>query len=214
MCPAFRKKFEQMRTPQKSWEIATGKAANLRLWLGETSGAAALEFGLLAVPIFLTLYAIVSLGLYMFMQRQMDHAAQVGARAIATGAVSTAGLSSSQFVTTYICPALSSTFSCSNVYLQLTTVTAGQSPSGYYAFVNSNQSGLNEPKFNSSLNVFNPGQSCQYMVLQVIYPSTFAFNIFSSALTATFNGQSVSVLSSSATFKTEPYAGAASQTGC
>ena len=84
------------------------------MWLTARRGATAVEFGLIAGPTLLLLYAIFDVGLFFFMQRSLDHATLVGARAILTGAVTNGALSSSQFQSQYICPALPTTiFNCS-----------------------------------------------------------------------------------------------------
>ncbi len=183
--------------------------------LAARGGATAVEFGLIAGPMLMMFYAIFDIGLFFFMQRSLDHATLVGARAILTGAVTTGALSSSQFQSQYICPALPSTiFNCSNLFVQLTVVTPNLSPSGYYAYVNAAQSGLIQPPLNSATDTFAAGASCQYIVLQVLYPQPYFFSYFKAANSTTFNGQSVSVLMSSTTFKSEPYSGLASSAGC
>ena len=98
--------------------------------------------------------------------------------------------------------------------MQLTVVTPNLSPSGYYSYVNANKSGLIQPPLNSTTDTFVAGASCQYIVLQVLYPQPYFFSYFTAANSTTFNGQSVSVLMSSTTFKSEPYSGSAVSAGC
>lgn len=192
-----------------------GRRGLAGFWLRERGGATAVEFALIAGPAVLLLCAIFNVGLFMLMQRSLDHATLVGARAIMTGAVTTAGLSSSQFESQYICSSLPTPlFNCSNLFVQLSVVAQNQSPSGYYAYVNSAKSGLIQPPLNSATDIFLPGLSCQYIVLQVLYPQPYFFSAFKAANSATYNGRSVSVLMSSAAFKSEPYSGAAASAGC
>jgi Flp pilus assembly protein TadG len=195
----------------KTARTAAGAVAR---WRDARDGATAVEFGLIGGPALMLLYAIFNIGLFFFMERALDHATLVAARAIATGAVTTAGLSAGQFESQYVCPNLPSMFNCSNIFVQLSTVTANLTPLGYYAFVNSARSWLNQPPLNSTNDTFDSGASCQYIVLQVLYPQPFFFSAFAGSNATTFNGQSVSVLMSNATFKTEPYSGSASTAGC
>jgi len=187
------------------------------LWRGASDrhGTAAVEFGMIGVPAVLTLCAILEIGLNYFMVAALDHATLTAARAIATGAVSTSGLSASNFNSQVVCPALPSMFNCSNVFVNLTIVAQGQSPpSPYYSYVNSSKSGLIVPALNTTLDTFSPGTSCSYVVLQVLYPAPYLFAFLTAATAATYNGQTVSVLMSSTTFKNEPFSSATSYQGC
>ncbi len=189
-------------------------AATPRLWLRARDGVTAVEFALVAAPTLFLFYAIFQIGLYFFMERSLEHATLVAARAVTTGAVTVGALTASQFEATYICPNLPGLFNCSNVFIQLTVVTPNQSPSGYYAYVNPAKSGLILPPLNSKTDTFSSGTSCQYVVLQVLYPQPYFFSGMTASNATVFNGQSVSVLMASTTFKSEPYSGSASAAGC
>lgn len=165
-------------------------------------------------PTLLMLCAILAIGMNFFMVASMDHAALVGARAIATGSVSSAGMSASSFKQNVVCPALPSLFSCSDVYVNVVVAAAGSNPSGYYTLVNSSQSGLIQPALDSSKNTFCPGASSQYVVLQVIYPAPILFAFLAPTTPTVYNGHNVAVMMSSTTFLSEPYGGAQSYQGC
>lgn len=186
----------------------------LRAFGENLKGMAAVEFAMIATPAMLTLGAILAIGLHFFMVASLDHATLTAARAVITGAVSTAGLSAGQFKTQIVCPVLPSIFDCSNVFVNLTVAAQGQSPSAYYSYVNANQSGLIPPPLDAAADSFCPGSGSQYIVLQIVYPQPFLFAFLASATAAKFQGQSVSVLMSSATFRSEPYTGAATYQGC
>lgn len=177
-------------------------------------GTTAVEFGLIATPTILTFGAILAIGLNFYMVAALDHATLAAARAVATGAVSTAGMTADTFAQTLVCPALPAVFSCSNVFVNLTTVTAGQSPTAYYGYVNGARSGLIQPPLNSATDSFCPGAGSQYVVLQVLYPAPILMNFLTPASPTVYNGQTVNVLMSSTTFKSEPYAGAVTYSGC
>lgn len=190
------------------------KAGSFRHILRDASGATAVEFALLGAPTMLLLVAVFVVGFSFFLEASLDQATLSAGRAVAVGAVSPANLTASQFKQNYVCANLPAAFSCSNVFVNMKVVPTGSTPSGYYAYVNANKSGLVQPPLNSSQDTFCPGAGSQYVVLQVLYPvPTFVAWLVASSST-TFNGQQANVLMSSMTFKSEPYANAATYTGC
>lgn len=156
----------------------------------------------------------LAVGFNYFMIAALDHATVSAARAVATGAVSTAGMSASTFQQQVVCPRLPSVFTCSNVFVNMQVVAGGNSPSSFYSYVNSAQSGLIVPPLDSSKDTFCPGAGSQYVVLQVVYPAPVLVSFLSPSAPTTFNGQRVNVLMSSTTFKSEPYSGAQAYKGC
>jgi Flp pilus assembly protein TadG len=186
----------------------------MRHGLIDSRGSAAVEFGLVAMPFFAALFAVLEIGYNSFLISALDYATQVSGRAVMTGSVSTSGLTASQFKTQVVCPALPSNFNCSNIFVNMSVVTQGQSPTGYYSYVNSASSGLVQPALNNSQLSFCPGSGSQYVVLQIMYPAPFLTAFFSAGATTNFNGQMVHVLLSSMTFKSEPYTGATTYAGC
>lgn len=181
---------------------------------GDARGATAVEFGLLGIPVVLTLAAIAAVGFNSLMLASLDRAAQVTARAISTGTVSTAGMTAAAVKTNITCPALLSLFNCSNVFLNVTALTDGQSPSGFYSLVKSDKSGLVQPALDGSKNTFCPGAGAQYVVVQVVYPAPVFAKFLQGANSTTYGGSNVNVLMSSTTFRSEPYTGATPYAGC
>lgn len=173
-----------------------------------------MEFGLLGVPIVLTLAAIAAVGFNSLMLASLDRAAQVTARAVSTGAVSSAGMSASAVKTNITCPALMSLFNCANVFLNVTALADGQTPTTFYSLVKSDKSGLLQPALNSSQNTFCPGAGAQYVVVQVVYPAPVFAKFLTAATPTVYGGGNVNVMMSSITFRSEPYTGAAAYAGC
>lgn len=189
-------------------------AATIRRLHGDRTGTTAVEFGLLIVPFMLTLLAAFEVGYTFFMMSALDSAARGSARAVMTGAVSTAGMSASTFRTTVVCPKLPANFSCSDVFVNVTIVPGGSSPTGYYSYVNSAKSALIVPALNATANSFCPGAGSQYVVVQIMYPASYFTRLFVGQNTTLYNGKSVNVLMSTATFRAEPYSGGAAYSGC
>ena len=199
------------------WVLASAsagiKAAGRRI-ADDRRGATAVEFGLIGTPFLLTLFAVFEIGYSFYLSTTLDYAAQAGARAVGMGTIATAKMSASDFKTQILCPKLSSVFSCSNVFVNMTVVPAGQNPTGYYSYVNAARSALNRPALDSGSLAFCPGAGTSLVTLQVLYPASFFTSFFSSTATTTFNGVKTHVLMSTVTFKSEPYAGAQAYSGC
>ncbi len=177
-------------------------------------GATAVEFGLIAAPALFSLCAVLAIGMNFFMVAALDRATLKAARSLATGSVSPSGMSASVFQQQTVCPLLPSLFTCSSVFVSVKTLTAGQTPSSYYGLVNAARSGLTLPPLDASQDTFCPGAGSQYVVVQVLYPAPIWAAFLAPATATTYNGQSVRVLMSSTTFKSEPYTGATTYQGC
>ncbi len=186
----------------------------LRRLRRDTSGATAVEFGLLVLPFMLTLLGVFELGYTFFMMSALDSAARTSARAVMTGAVSTAGMNAAGFRSGVVCPKLPANFDCASVFINVTVVPPGTSPTGYYSYINGARSALLVPALDASANSFCPGSGGQYVVVQLLYPANAFTQLFASRATATYQGKKVNVLMSTATFKAEPYSGAAAYEGC
>jgi len=192
----------------------------------DTRGAVAMEFGLVVVPLVLLLVGIFQVGYAYYVAASLDQASNAGARAIMTGAVSTVGLTASQFTQTYICPQLASNFNCSNVAINVVTVLKapppaarpgplGPVPTVYYNYVNAARNGLLFPQLTTSRNTFCPGAGYDLILLQILYPTPLFTAIFWNGAGVTqLNGNYVYYQMSSATFKNEPFQNALSYSGC
>lgn len=180
----------------------------------DEGGATAVEFGLLVLPFMLTLLGVFEVGYTFFMMSALDSAARGSARAVMTGAVSTAGMSASTFRTSVVCPKLPANFDCANVFVNITIVPATTTTTGYYSYVNSNRSALLMPKLDATTNAFCPGSGGQYVVVQILYPANYFTVLFAGRSTTTYQGKQVNALMSTATFKAEPYSGGAAYAGC
>ncbi len=132
-------------------------AGMLRRFRRDRAGTSAVEFGLLIVPFMLTLLGTFEVGYTFFMVSALDSAARGSARAVMTGAVSTAGMGASTFRTSVVCPKLPKNFTCSDVFVNVTVVPTGSSPTGYYSYVNTAKSALLVPALNATANSFCPG---------------------------------------------------------
>lgn len=90
----------------------------------DESGAAAVEFALIAVPFFLILFAIIEVSLVFFANQILDNAVSDAARMIRTGQAQKAGFSETDFKN-QVCSGLAGLFDCTggNLYVDVKTYT-------------------------------------------------------------------------------------------
>jgi Flp pilus assembly protein TadG len=221
-------RIKTLRVPAlfaKGSEIVKVQQALVRA-AADTRGAVAIEFGFVVIPLVLLMMGVFQIGYTYYEAASLDLASNAGARAIMTGAVSTAGLNASQFTQTYICAQLPLNFNCSNVVVNVVTVLKapapamrpgplGPIPTVYYNYVNSARNALLLPKLTTSLNPFCPGAGYDLILLQVLYPTPLFTALFQNGSGVTqLDGSYVYYQMSSATFKNEPFVNAVTYTGC
>jgi len=160
---------------------------------------------MIGAPFLLMILEIFQSALFVYYSGMLNHAAQSTARQIMTGSVQNEGLTATQFKTNLLCPLLPATMSCSSVIVNLQTFSEAGYPGGFYAFVNSTQTGIIVPPLNDSQTSFCPGGSGQYVYLQVFYAMPLIGTVWLPAVTTTFQGQTVKLVSAAAAFKNEPY---------
>lgn len=187
-----------------------------RFWFfgRDRRGATAVEFALVAAPFFAIVCAVFEVGFYDFQNEMLANTVNRAARAMMTGSLQTAGVTTAQqFVNNYLCPStgrtLPTSFNCSNLIIDVrstTTFAAGDTTKSFY---------------NSTSNKFCPGQPGQIMVLRVAYPlpAIFPANLFSPSSGVVTDVPNLPgryhILLASALFEEENYAGTyTSPSGC
>lgn len=88
----------------------------------DESGAAAVEFALIAVPFFIILFSIIEVSLVFFANQILDNAVSDAARMIRTGQAQKAGFSETEFKN-QVCGGLAGLFDCSggSLYIDVKT---------------------------------------------------------------------------------------------
>lgn len=169
------------------------------------SGATAVEFALIAPALIATVLFISLIGTIIYSNQALDYATNRASRQIMVGAAQSAGMSQSAFQS-LVCSYLSAAFTCANVIVNVQTVAEGAQPSGYYAFVNSNQTHLTIPALSNASAQYSLGIQGSYQYVQVVYPITFIPSMFASILGgATYKGSSAYLVVSTAAFRNEQY---------
>ena len=140
----------------------SGIIRRLRCFRANRSGATAIEFGFIALPFLAILCAVFELGYANFKNELLGSAVETAARAMLTGSLQTANVTTSrQFISNYLCPANSFTsknFNCSQMIVDVrpaATFLAGDTANDFYK---------------STSNEFCPGQPGQIIIVRVAYP--------------------------------------------
>ncbi len=177
-------------------------------------GVAAVEFGLIAAPFLALICAVFELGFVNFQNEMLANAVDSAARAMLTGSLQTANVTTAQqFITQYFCQStnrtLPSNFNCANLIIDVrsaATFAAGDTANDFYK---------------SASNTFCPGQPGQIVVLRVAYPlpAILPLNLFSRTVGVVSDVPKLSgsyhILMSSALFQEENYSGSyTSPSGC
>jgi Flp pilus assembly protein TadG len=101
----------------------TGRRRGLRQFGRDRSGASALEFALVAVPLILLLLVILQLGLVFLGTYMLEHATAQGARLIRTGQAQAQGFDATAFKTE-VCKHLTAPLSCTGLKLDVRRFTS------------------------------------------------------------------------------------------
>lgn len=160
----------------------------------DESGAAAVEFSLVALPFFAMLFAIVETSLSFFTSQVLETAVSDASRMIMTGQAQTTGMTQAQF-RTQICNRLPSMFDCVN------NLTVDVRPAADFSSAD-----VSRPIVNGVISwtpMYNPGAAGDIIIVRVVYSVPTVTNIFGAALASTADGRMVLLATSS--FRNEPY---------
>jgi Flp pilus assembly protein TadG len=169
-------------------------------------GVTAVEFGLIALPFFAILMAIIEAGLYFFVSQVMDTGFRDAVRQIRTGQA--AGATLEDFRTTMCSLMNQSTglFNCANLYIDRKVLNNDYSDATSVLPINGSRN------FDPSLlNDWDANQACGEKVVQVraFYEWPSYANILGSSIANGSTGLSNGniLMNSTAVFRTEPYGG-------
>ena len=177
----------------------------MRGFLQARKASVAVEFAMIGAPLLLMIFETFQSALFVYSSGMLNHATQAAARQIMTGGVQNQNLTATQFRTNVLCPLLPAAMPCSSVIVNLQTFSEAAYPGGFYNFVNGTQTAIITPPLNNSQTSFCPGGSGQYVYLQVLYAMPLIGGFWLPAVTTTFQGQPVKLVSAAAAFKNEPY---------
>lgn len=93
-----------------------------RLW-SSNSGATAVEFALVAMPLIALIFASLQIAIIFFFDQALQTAAQKAARQLMTGSAQTANMTQTQFKAV-VCANLPSQFQCPNVMIDVESASS------------------------------------------------------------------------------------------
>ena len=166
-------------------------------FLGNETGATAVEFALVAAPFIALLVGIIETFLVFFAGQQLQTVVNQTSRLILTGQAQKQGLSQSAF-TTKLCANVVVLFNCSGLMIDVEA----------YSDFSSTATGTPTLTFDGSGQVtntwqYNPGTANQIVVVRVMYQWPVLLGPLGFSLSNLSNGNRLIMASS--TFKNEPY---------
>ena len=173
----------------------------LRRFGRNRKGSAIVQFALVA-PVFIALlFAIIETAIMFFASQILETVTQESARQIMTGQAQGAGYSATTFLTSVVCPQIPAVLTCANIGVDV------ESDPSQFSNVNI-ASPVTSGAFDATKLSFNMGGSCSVVTVTLYYQwqmvvTGLGYNI------SNLNGNK-RLLSATAAFRNEPYAGACS----
>ena len=162
----------------------------------QQSGAAAVEFALIATPFLALTFAILETAFVFFAGQTLEAATADSARLIMTGQAQTAGYSATDFKT-QVCNRIYGLFDCTN------GITVNVQTYSSFASVNTT-SPITNGQFDTTNMGYNPGTNPgDITVVQLFYQWPIYVSMLGDNL-STLNGNK-RLLSATAVFRVEPY---------
>ena len=162
-------------------------------------GAAAVEFGFVALPFFALLFAILETALVFFAGQSLEAAVSEAGRQVMTGQVQNAGYSQADYKKNVVCTYLASgvsMFDCANkVFVNVQTYTSFSSASSTAPPVTNGQ-------LDSSKLKYDTGQPGDIVVVQLYYQWPIFVSLLGSNLANLGSGR---LLVATSVFRNEPY---------
>ncbi len=159
-------------------------------------GATAVEFALLALPLFTLVFAAMQVAIIYFFDQALQSGTQKAARQLLTGSAQTAGLTKAQFKSA-VCADLPSQFDCTS-YLMVDVQSSS-------SFSNTNTSALTYSKTTNSNSpgAYSPGNPGDIVIMRVLYDWPVLGGPLAVGLANQADGGHLMV--ATAVFKNEPY---------
>jgi Flp pilus assembly protein TadG len=163
--------------------------------VGDRRGSVAIEFSLIAIPLFMLLFGILETGLIFFGSSMLEKATADGARLVRTGQVQAQNMTATQFHD-YICTQVSPLLSCgTNLQVDVESFSDFNSVN----IQNPIKNGVLDP----NLNKFSVGGSGNIVLVRTFYTWDIVTPLLKPFFANLGNGQRL--LTSTAAFRNEPF---------
>ena len=156
----------------------------------DKSGAAALEFAMVALPFLAMILCIIEVGVDFLFFSQIDYAAHKAAQEVRSGSVQIQNLTAAQFKTNVLCPKLTG-FTCSSLEVNVVVIKQSEEWATW-----------SPATINPATAKWCPGGSTDTVLMQVAYPVPLATMIWAGAQST---ANSVRYYLSAAAFRNDPY---------
>ncbi|SEP69907.1 Flp pilus assembly protein TadG [Devosia sp. YR412] len=170
-----------------------------RDFVRDERGVTAVEFGILAVPFFSIIGAILETSLVFLSGQILDSAVQDSGRLLRTGQVQAANYTPAKF-REYVCGRLYGLFNCSNLFVEVQVLTSFNAatikPPVDYSCKTQDECKWNRPE------AYSPGAGSSIVVVQVYYKWPIMLN-FGSLLANLGTGEHL--LGAATVFRNEPF---------
>jgi len=161
------------------------------------SGAAAVEFALVAAPFLALLVGLFQTALVFLAGRELDQAVAQASRYVMTGQAQNANMTQSQF-SSWVCQNIYALFNCNNLMVNVQTYNSFSSATTSAPTLTYNAQGKVTNNWS-----YNPGGPGDIVVVQVLYQWPVVLGPLGFNLSNLANGSRL--LTSTAVFKNEPY---------
>jgi len=160
------------------------KAVSRKAFQRNRDGSVAIEFAMVVVPFLGLLAAIFQTGLFYFQAAQLQTATELASRAVLTHSTASS-MTYQTFISTYVCPNLSSMFTCSKLSVDISSPTNWSGADTNNDFYGS--------AANALTNTITMPATGQIAIVRVAYPIPSYLAIiagnFAGVVTASTNGQ-------------------------
>ncbi|MBV8791223.1 MAG: pilus assembly protein [Pseudolabrys sp.] len=170
-------------------------AVAVRCFVRHKKGAAAIEFGLVAVPFIALIFAIMETALVFFAGQSLEAAVATSGRLVMTGQAQNGNWSQSQFKT-QVCNTTSVLFDCANkLYVNVQNFSDFTSATATPPY--------NNGQLDTTKMQYQPGTQGSIVVVQLYYQWPIYVSLLSNNLSNQNGGNRL--LIATAAFKNEPY---------
>ncbi len=166
----------------------------LRRFRRDSKAATAVEFGLVALPFFALLFAIIETFLLFFASQMIETATNQAGRLIRTGQAQTTGLTADTF-RDRMCEALNGLFNCDNVMVDVRTYAEFE---GVELGRPIDEDGNLVEEF-----AFDPGEGGDIVVVRTFYEWPIFTNLLGLGLSNLSNGKNL--IAATTAFRNEPF---------
>lgn len=170
------------------------RVALMHRLLGDRKGVAAIEFAILALPLFIMIFGIIEVSLMFFVNSALDASVHKISRMIRTGEIASSKITLADFKAR-ICNDMLLSFSCSSDLLVKVNVLDLSSAASGDPIDDSGNLTVTE--------TYDIGKGSDYILVQTFLPWTAAVNFFSLSSAKLSDGRYL--LGSSVLFRNEPF---------